>query len=83
MEEKEYSEVKSKKIGKYFYKDKNGESLIQVGQRVEDGEKLGYVDTMGIKNEVIANASGTIAEIEVKNGGIADYGKILVRIEKN
>ena len=83
VEVKEYVEVKSKKIGKYFYKNKDGEALFQVGQTVEEGVKLGYVDTMGIKNEVIANATGTIAEIFVKNGGVADYGKVLVKIEKN
>lgn len=83
VEVKEYVEVKSKKIGKYFYKNKDGEALFQVGQAVEEGAKLGYVDTMGIKNEVIANATGTITEIFVKNGGVADYGKVLVKIEKN
>ena len=54
-----------------------------MGQAVEEGAKLGYVDTMGIKNEVIANATGTITEIFVKKGGVADYGKVLVKIEKN
>ena len=83
VEVKEYVEVKSKKIGKYFYKNKDGEALFQVGQAVEEGAKLGYVDTMGIKNEVIANATGTITEIFVKNGGVVDYGKVLVKIEKN
>lgn len=83
VEVKEYVEVKSKKIGKYFYKNKDGEALFQVGQAVEEGAKLGYVDTMGIKNEVIANATGIITEIFVKNGGVADYGKVLVKIEKN
>ena len=83
VEVKEYVEVKSKKIGKYFYKNKDGEALFQVGQAVEEGAKLGYVDTMGIKNEVIANATGIITEIFVKNGGVADYVKVLVKIEKN
>ena len=83
VEVKEYVEVKSKKIGKYFYKNKDGEALFQVGQAVEEGAKLGYVDTMGIKNEVIAEATGTITEIFVKNGGVVDYGKVLVKIEKN
>ena len=79
----EVVEVKSKKIGKYFYKNKDGEALFQVGQAVEEGAKLGYVDTMAIKTEAIAEATGTITETFVKNGGVADYGKVLVKIEKN
>jgi len=80
---KEYAEVKSQYIGKFFYKNKEGESQIKVGQEVKDGQKLGYVETMGIKNDVVATADGKIAEVVVKNGNIADYGKVLVKIEKN
>lgn len=83
LELKEYSEVKSQNIGKFFYKNKEGESQIKVGQEVKEGQKLGYVDTMGIKNDVVATADGKIAEVVVKNGNIADYGKVLVKIEKN
>lgn len=83
VDTKEYAEVKSQYIGKFFYKNKDGESQIKVDQEVKEGQKLGYVETMGIKNDVIATADGIIAEVVVKNGNIADYGKVLVKIEKN
>lgn len=83
VEVKEYAEIKSQYIGKFIYKNKEGESQIKVGQEVKEGQKLAYVDTMGIKNDVVATASGKIAEIVVKNGNIADYGKVLIKIEKN
>lgn len=83
VEVKEYMEVKSQYIGKFYYKNKEGESQIKAGQEVKEGQKLGYVDTMGIKNDVVATVAGKIAEVVVKNGNIADYGKVLVKIEKN
>ena len=83
IEIKNYTEIKSQYIGKFYYKNKDGESIIKVGQDVKEGFKLGYIDTMGIKNDVVASSSGKISEIIVRNGNIADYGKVLVRIEKN
>ncbi len=56
VEVKEYAEIKSQYIGKFIYKNKEGESQIKVGQEVKEGQKLAYVDTMGIKNDVVVKS---------------------------
>ncbi|MBN1468324.1 MAG: hypothetical protein JXM74_02095 [Fusobacteriaceae bacterium] len=78
LEIKEYEEVKSQYIGKFVH----GTDL-RVGKEVKTSEKLGYVDSMGIKTDVIAQGNGIISEILVEDLGIADFGKILIKIEKN
>lgn len=78
IEVKEYEEVKSQYIGKFIH----GKDL-KVGKDVKASEKLGYVDSMGIKTDVVAQGNGIISEILVEDLGIADFGKILIKIEKN
>lgn len=74
---KELVDVKSINVGRFFY------SNLSVGQEVKEGDNLGFIESVGIKTNVLSNTDGKVAEILVENGNIADYGKILVRIEKN
>lgn len=73
--------VISEAIGRFFYKDNDGDSIIKVGDKIKEGQELGYLFVMGIKTPIKSTLSGEITEIKVENGGIVDYGKEIVRVK--
>lgn len=79
---KEFEDIKSFNVGKFFCVDKSGNSLVKIGEKVKKGQKLGFIESVGIKADIIATVDGTISEVFVSNDGIAEYGKVLLRIEK-
>jgi acetyl-CoA carboxylase biotin carboxyl carrier protein len=48
---------------------------------VEEGQIIGYVETVGLKTEIKSTVSGKVAEILLEDGDIADYGKPVIRVE--
>lgn len=76
-----YEEVRSDNVGKFYYVDKEGTPIIKVGDKIEKGQDIGYIATIGVKSSVKSTFSGVIKEIVVENGSIADFGKALVKIE--
>lgn len=63
-------------IGKYYY-----DNLISVGDKIKVGQDLGYIFVMGLKTPLKATVGGEITEITVENGGIVDYGKVLIKVK--
>lgn len=74
-------EIVSNGIGRFFYKTANGENIISLGEHIKVGQEIGYVTTVGVKNIVNSTIAGEITEICVENGGIVDYGKILLKVK--
>jgi hypothetical protein len=52
-----------------------------VGRVVHSGEILGFVDVLGIRQDVIAPADGRIVEILAQAGEAVEYGQPLVRVD--
>ncbi|MEG1583366.1 MAG: biotin/lipoyl-containing protein [Cetobacterium sp.] len=63
-------------IGKYYY-----DNLVSVGDKIKVGQDLGYIFVMGLKTPLKATVGGEITEITVQNGGIVDYGKVLIKVK--
>ncbi len=76
-----YEEIKSDNIGKFYYVDKEGTPIIKVGDKIKKGQEIGYIATVGVRSSVKSTAAGTIMEIVAENGSIADFGRVLVKIE--
>lgn len=79
---KEIVDIKSYNVGKFFYSAKNDSSSMAIGNSIKEGDLIGYVESMGIRTEIVSTVNGKIVEILIENGNIADYGKIIARIEK-
>lgn len=56
--------------------------FVQVGDTVHKGDVLGVIEAMKLINEIIAEQSGTIAEVCVENNSIVDFGHLLFRLRK-
>lgn len=74
-------EVISSSIGRFYFENSNGDKLMSVGDKIKVGQELGFTLVMGTKTPVKSEVAGTIAEILVDNGGVIDYGKVLVKIK--
>ncbi len=74
------NEIISGSVGRFYYIDKDEKPMITVGMTVKKGQKVGYVEAIGLKTDIKSEFDGEIKEILVKNGEVAEYGKVLVKI---
>jgi acetyl-CoA carboxylase biotin carboxyl carrier protein len=55
--------------------------LVAAGDSVEDGDTLVILESMKMEIPVIAEASGTVAELRVNEGDVVQEGDIIAVIE--
>lgn len=79
--EENTKEILSEHIGRYNYLKKDGSAIIEVGNQIKKGDKLGDIVAVGVALPVISNLEGTIEEIYIKNNDAVDYGKPLIRVK--
>ena len=54
---------------------------VAEGSRVKEGEKIGEVETLGIREEILAPAEGVIENL-LREGEIVEYGKTICIIKQ-
>jgi biotin carboxyl carrier protein len=54
---------------------------VKVGDKVQAGQPLCYLEAMKMKNVIRATAEGAIASVEVSEGQVVDYGALLFTFE--
>lgn len=74
--EESIKNVISTGIGRYFYKD-----VIGVGDKIKVGQDLGYIYVMGLKTPLKSTVGGEVMDITVEDGGVVDYGKVLLKVK--
>jgi len=52
-----------------------------VGRAVRNGDALGWVDVLGVRQEVVAPHDGTVARILAEPGQAVEYGQELVVVD--
>ena len=55
-------------------------AYVSVGDTVEEGDVVCIVEAMKIMNEITSDFSGTVAEVYLESGTMAEYGQPLFRI---
>ena len=61
----------------------NSAPFVEVGDIVHKGDVLCIIEAMKLMNEIVADHSGTIAEICVGNSQVVDFGQVLFRLRKD
>ena len=74
--------VLSPMVGTAFRKPSpEAKPFIEVGSRVEAGEKVLLIEAMKTFNEIVAPRSGTVTSVFVEDGTPVEYGEPLLVIE--
>ena len=55
--------------------------LVKIGQKVNKGEKLGFIESMRIMKEVTSPAKGIVTAKFVKHGSPVEYGQKILEVE--
>ncbi len=75
-------EIKSETVGTFYAQPKPGDPpFVKAGDRVTPNTPVGIIIVMKTNNEVLANCTGVIAEVLVKNDQFVDFGQVLFRVE--
>ena len=65
----------------YLRPSPEAKAFVDVGSRVEVGDKLLLIEAMKTFNEIVAPRAGTVAAIFVEDGQPVEYGEALLVIE--
>jgi acetyl-CoA carboxylase biotin carboxyl carrier protein len=68
-----------------FYKapEPGAEPYIKVGNRVTAGQTVCIIEAMKIMNEIEAEITGVVREINVEDSQPVEFGQVLFRVDPN
>lgn len=76
-------EVASPLLGTFYRAPKPGAApFVEVGAQVEEETVVAIIEVMRLMNTVRAGACGTVTEILLADGALAEYGETLLRVRK-
>jgi acetyl-CoA carboxylase biotin carboxyl carrier protein len=71
-------------LGTFYRAPKPGAPpFVEVGSQVEEDTIVGIIEVMKLMNTVRAGVRGTVAEILMADGVLAEYGETLLRVRKS
>jgi acetyl-CoA carboxylase biotin carboxyl carrier protein len=77
-------DVTSPLLGTFYRAPKPGAPpFVEVGARVEEETVVAIIEVMKLMNTVRAGVRGTVIEILVGDGALAEYGETLLRVRKS
>jgi acetyl-CoA carboxylase biotin carboxyl carrier protein len=77
-------EIKSPMVGTYYSAPEPGaEPYVKVGSRVSAGQTVCIIEAMKIMNEIEAEISGVVREINVEDTQPVEFGTVLFRVDPN
>ena len=56
-------------------------SGVEVGSKLRSGDLVGYVDVLGVRQEVVSPIDGALKVFEVESGQAVEYGQPIARVE--
>jgi acetyl-CoA carboxylase biotin carboxyl carrier protein len=54
---------------------------VEVGSNLRSGDPVGYVDVLGVRQEVVSPIDGALRGFEVEAGQAVEYGQPIARVE--
>lgn len=83
ISEDTFKEIRSQMIGTFYLQDEKEltKPVIKVGDVIQKGDIIGYVEAMKVMNEVTADESGEIVEILVDHGENIEHNQCIVKLK--
>lgn len=73
--------IKAPLVGTFYRAASPEETpFVVVGQQVKKGDVVGIIEAMKLMNEITAPKDGTVVAIEAKDGEMAAYDQVLIRL---
>ena len=66
--------------GKFYLTRQTGEKAIEIGDKINKGDTIAYIEAMKVINAISANESGTVAEILVPHGTDVEEDVKLIKL---
>ena len=54
---------------------------IKVGDKIKEGDTVAYIESMKVMNAIVAEKSGTVAEILVNNGDEVEEEDVIIKLK--
>ena len=76
--------VTSEQVGVFMALTEPGAPpLVRVGDTVDEGHTIGYVDVLGVAHDVCAPEAGVIERLLVRDGEVVEYGQPLAELRRS
>ena len=74
-------EIRARRVG-FFFSNYAGskKALVAVGDEIDEGQKVGIIEVMKIKHEILADKKCRLVEVLVSDGSPVEYGQPLMRV---
>lgn len=57
--------------------------LVGIGDAVDEGQTIGYVDVLGVAHDVCAPEDGVVERLPVRDGEVVEYGQPLAELRRS
>ncbi len=70
-------EIRSDKVGTFAFSERK----LRAGDRIKKGETLGLVKGISFQDRIKCSLDGVIHRVEVEDGLVVDYGRLLFLVD--
>jgi biotin carboxyl carrier protein len=54
---------------------------VELGSKLRSGDPVGYVDVLGVRQEIVSPIDGALKAFEVESGQAVEFGQAIARVE--
>ncbi|MEJ7540605.1 acetyl-CoA carboxylase biotin carboxyl carrier protein [Staphylococcus intermedius] len=75
--------IRSQMIGTFYLQDEKEltKPAVKVGDKVNKGDIIGYIEAMKVMNEVTADVSGEVTEVHVGHGENIEFNQVILTLK--
>ncbi|MCY3895523.1 MAG: acetyl-CoA carboxylase biotin carboxyl carrier protein subunit [Chloroflexi bacterium] len=76
--------VTSEQVGVFVALSEPGApALVGVGDAVDEGQTIGYVDVLGVAHDICVPEDGVVERLLVHDGEVVEYGQALAELRRS
>lgn len=76
----QYKSILAPLEGKFYLTKDSGEKAIKVGDMIEEGETIAYIESMKVINAIKADQSGEVVEVVAQHGEEIEEDDVIIKL---